>query len=765
MVDFALLRPHFDAVIDALREHDSRVDISLVERAYRTAQEAHSRQWRKSGEPYLIHPLRVASTIARLGLGPASVAAGLMHDSIEDSDLTVYAVTEKFGREVANLVDGVTKLGKVPYLSRREQQAESFRKMLLAMSQDIRVLLVKLADRLDNMQTLRHMPEEKQRRIARETMDIYSPLAGRLGIDWVRNELADLSFRYLEPTTYESTHQRMDALLEESPSFVGDTLAELHQAFVAGSGTDRNAFGEAKRWDAQSFGEVELRASTRTVYKVHNFEGQADRDIDHSSDLVTYQVITLNRVSAYAALGRVHAAFKPVPGRFRDYVALPRPNRYQALHTTVVNEQGSRLEVQIRSETMDAVAERGVAFELGAGRGHELQSFEWLEELLDWEGEVRDPNEFIEAVKAELFADEVYAFTPGGDLHTFPKGATPIDFAFAIHTDVGLRCAGARVNGHVVPLRYKLRQGDTVEIMTGPNPQPKVEWLKMCGSSRARAKIKHFLRTRERERLRTIGREMLMQGAPESLEALDGADEGVLHDLLERLSVSADGGLDGVFEELGAGRLRTKDVLWHLDSDRQDEQRSNESLVARVFRRMSGRQRTGWNLAPEAGAPGSPLVIRQSLLTRSGGVVQLAACCAPVPGDELVGLLSGNGIVAHVQGCPGALEHVDERRIFLAWDPDVELEQPLRLRVRTANMVGLLAEMSRAFSHLGVNIKEANCRAIDGGKRAMNTFHATVRTLDQVDELDRTLRGIKGVMDVQRVLGQEQTEDPTPERL
>lgn len=747
-----ILAPHFAAVVTALRGHDPKVDIELAERAYRVAQRAHAEQKRKSGEPYLIHPLRVAATIARLGLGPASVAAALMHDSVEDSELTIYEVTEQFGREVANLVDGVTKLGKVPYLSRRENQAESFRKMLLAMSQDIRVLLVKLADRLDNMQTLQHMPAEKQRRIARETMDIYAPLAGRLGIDWIRNALADLAFGYLEPVTYAGTQARIDALTQAAPNFVDDMLERLHTAFADTAGPEATG-ADAAPWKEDRFGPVELRATMRTVFKVHNFELQADREVDHVSDLVSYQIVTRDRVSAYAALGRVHAAFKPVPGRFRDYVALPRPNRYQALHTTVVDKSGTRLEIQLRSERMDAVAERGVAVELGKGGAPDTMRFDWLDELLDWEDEVEDPNEFIEAVKAELFADEVYAFTPEGELHTFPAGATPIDFAFAVHSDVGLHCAGARVNGHVVPLRYRLRQGDTVEIMTSPQAAPKSDWVKIARSSRARAKIKHYLRSRERERLRMTGEKLLDRAKSGTRARLEALEDEALHAVLDPLGVARDRGALGVLEEVGGGGLAAQDVLEALgEARRAGPVRADESLVSRVLRRMAGRSRgEAVRVGPDAGRRDAPIEITRELLEAHGGIITLSECCGPVPGDPVVGYLSHSGIRAHVQNCPGVQREVEGRRVYLQWG-DVDIVAPIEIKVKTMNSVGLLAEMSRVFSSLGVNIKQANCRALDAQDRAMNTFHASVRSLEQIQGLERALRRIPGVMDVQRVL-------------
>ncbi|MCA9637288.1 MAG: bifunctional (p)ppGpp synthetase/guanosine-3',5'-bis(diphosphate) 3'-pyrophosphohydrolase, partial [Myxococcales bacterium] len=431
-----ILQTAFARVLAAVREREPEVDVGLIERAFAVAVRAHSGQMRRSGEPYLIHPIRVSETIARLGLDVHSVAAGLLHDSVEDSELTVFDLTETFDAELAGIVDGVTKLGKVPYLSRQEQQAESFRKMLLAMSQDIRVLLVKLADRLDNMRTLEHMPADKQARISRETMEIYAPLANRLGIQWIRAELQNLSFRYLEPATFERIQAKMAGLLSGSEPVIEAGLAQLREAFAGGKGKGKGEADEGMTWPIDQLGPVAVRSSVRVPFQVYLMESEDGHEVDTLADLVSYHVVTPDRASCYAALGVIHAAFKPVPDKVRDYIALPRPNRYQALHTMVINRQGGRMEIQIRSAAMDAVADRGIVAEWqrGDGRGdgpEAWRNLRWLGELMDWQGDIADPHEFIEAVKADLFADEVYVFTPRGDIFTFRRGATPIDFAFA----------------------------------------------------------------------------------------------------------------------------------------------------------------------------------------------------------------------------------------------------------------------------------------------------------------------------------------------
>lgn len=739
-------------------------DTAAVESAFALAERCHSGQMRKSGEPYLMHPLRVAETIARLGLDVSSVVAGLLHDAVEDTDLSVFDLTEQFGAEIAGIVDGVTKLGKVPYLSRQEQQAESFRKMLLAMSQDIRVLLVKLADRLDNMRTLEHMPGDKQQRIARETMEIYAPLANRLGIQWLRTELQDLSFRYLEPAIYQGVRAKIDALLAAAPDFVGRGLAALQSAFT-GEAPQQAAEDAGDdpplSWSAALSGPASVRAVVRTPYQVYRLTEEQDHEFDQISDLVIYQVVTRDRASCYAALGVIHGRFTPVPGRFRDYIALPRQNRYQALHTAVM-AHGVRLEVQIRSETMDEIAEKGIVAEWRRGKvgAKSWQNLTWLKSLMDWQGEVSDPHEFIAAVKADLFADEVFVFTPQGDIHTFPRGATPIDFAFAIHTDLGVHCSAARINGHLVPLRYQLRQGDTIEIITNPQPAVRKEWLKMCQTSRAQARIKQYLRQQERARLRALGRSLVEQELANRGRALaEFEEQGQVERRAAEFDLNKDQrNADGLYEAVGAGQVAPGLVADALAPEADPE--LDDNLFKRVLRRMSGKKPgpklPGFGrLAPGQGAPGSPiLVTRERTESGSSGapMIQLAPCCSPVPGDPLIGyFMPGKGIVAHVEGCPEALDRIAERRLYLAWEPGLELEGPVIIEVRTTNTVGLLAEMSRAFSHHGINIKQANCRAYDSGQRAINTFHTAVRSLKQLDSLRHTLRDIPGVLAVERV--------------
>jgi guanosine-3',5'-bis(diphosphate) 3'-pyrophosphohydrolase len=761
-----LLHREFQALAEEVRARLGDEAFEQVRDAYELAESCHAGQMRKSGDPYLVHPLRVARMLATLGLDGPSVVAGILHDTVEDSELTVLELTERFGREVAMLVDGVTKLGKIPYLSRRENQAISFRKLLVAMSRDIRVLLVKLCDRVDNMRTLDAMPPSGQRRIAQETADIYAPLARLLGIDWIRRELADLSFAYLEPVASKEIRTQMVAAMTADPSHIDRGLEMLRDAFD-GSGPTSLAMlatpdslgmpaerdpevslrpAPAARpgavWRYEVFGPIEFRASVLTPHEVHELRNRK-RSVDKLRDMVTYQVITDDRDGCYLALGHIHAHFKPVPGSIRDYIALPRANRYQGLHTQVLDRDGLRLYVEIRSREMDEIAERGVVFDLQKG----LQASElgWLRELMGWQEQIEDPNEFIEAVKRELFADQVFVFTPEGDLKTFPKGSTPIDFAFAVHTGVGLRAAGARVNGQVVPLRYRLRQGDTVEILTDPKVEPRDEWLDLCATARAKARIKQFLRQRARVLAIETGRSLLRP----RLEARGLANEEIdklIEGKLEELGIARERGVERVYELIGDGDLRVGGVMRVLSP----ESSTSQSMLGRLFAPFRRRQE-GPSREPRAGDAGAPIEIDEQKV--ESGLIQLAACCSPLPGDAVTGArVPGRGIVVHVQGCPVAVDEIHER-VFLSWSDAFELERPVTVRVRTGNTVGLLAEMSRAFSATGLNIKQANCRASEDGKSALNTFHATVGSLDRLEQLIDHLREVPGVISVDRVFG------------
>jgi GTP diphosphokinase / guanosine-3',5'-bis(diphosphate) 3'-diphosphatase len=485
-----------DQLLSDLADYYPGADVALVRKAYDFAAAAHLGQTRKSGDPYVTHPLAVANIISELKLDVASVCAGLLHDCVEDTSATIEQLSEVFGKEVAFLVDGVTKLGKLPYSTREEQQAENFRKMLLAMARDIRVILVKLCDRLDNMRSLHHLPAEKQERIAAETQQIYAPLANRLGIQWVKVELEDLSFQYLHPGAYEQLASEVSKSRSERQEYIVH-VEHLIEKEMAQHGVPCKVSGRAKH-----------------LWSIYQKMQKTERPYEEIHDAIGFRVVTDNQMHCYHALGIAHQTWTPIPGRFKDYIALPKPNLYQSLHTAVIGPRGERIEVQIRTDEMHLVAEHGIAahWKYKEGKpvvGDDERKFAWLRQLMENHTELRDPTEFLESVKIDLFGDEVYVFTPQGDVKALPKGSCPIDFAYAVHSNVGDHCSGARVNGMIVPLRYQLRNGDTVDIITSPNQKPNKDWIKLVKTTKARTKIRYLLRGEQREKAIVLGKDLL----------------------------------------------------------------------------------------------------------------------------------------------------------------------------------------------------------------------------------------------------------------
>ena len=486
-----------DDIVAKVKAFDPSVNTALIKKAYTFAKDAHEGQKRKSGEPYVTHPIAVSGIIAELNLGVASICAGLLHDTIEDTQATKEDLVEEFGEEIAFLVDGVTKLGKLPFATKEERQAENFRKMLLAMAKDIRVILVKFCDRLDNMRTLQYMPEIKQERIANETMQIYAPLAARLGINWIRIELEDLSFRYMHPGEYSQLKKAVAETKAHREQYIKD-VEGLIQKEMNESGIPCQVKGRAKHF-----------------WSIRNKITKTGRAYEDIHDAIGFRVVTAEVHKCYEALGVAHSKWKPIPGRFKDYIALPKPNMYQSLHTAVIGPNGQRIEIQFRTEEMHAVAESGIAAHWKYKEGKSLRmvadqkKMAWLRRMMESQQELKDPTEFIESVKMDLFGDEVYVFTPNGDVKALPQGATPVDLAYTVHSEVGNHCSGARVNGVIVPLRYQMKNGDTVEIITSPSQKPNKDWLKLVRTSRAKTKIRYWLRHQERENAVTLGRDLL----------------------------------------------------------------------------------------------------------------------------------------------------------------------------------------------------------------------------------------------------------------
>jgi GTP diphosphokinase / guanosine-3',5'-bis(diphosphate) 3'-diphosphatase len=718
-------------IVERVQGYHPQADIDLIRRCYDFAAKAHDGQLRRSGDPYVVHPLGVAGLISELRLDVPSICAGLLHDCVEDTSATTTELERLFGQEIAFLVEGVTKLGKIPWQNREERQAENFRKMLLAMARDIRVILIKLADRTDNMRTLASMTPEKQERIARETMEIYAPLANRLGIQWVKVELEDLSFKYLYPKEWDELSSKLESYQRERKKYIVDVV-EILRDELREAGVTAEVYGRPKH-----------------LWSIFQKIRKTERELEQLFDIVAFRVIVKDVRACYETLGLVHSKWTPIPGRFKDFIALPKPNMYQSLHTSVIGPRNERMEVQIRTEEMHRVAEQGIAAHWAYKEGKAQLSpqakddkrFAWLRQLMEWQRDLTDPTEFIETVKVDLFADEVYVFTPKGDVKALPKGANPIDLAYAIHSEVGHHCSGARVNGLIVPLRYVLRNGDTVEILTSPNQKPNKDWLKYCTTSSAKAKIRTYLRTEQRERSRALGRELLERELKKYGYAWNKVEKsGDLDRAAEALKNSSAADL---LTSVGYGRLLPGDVIEKIIPE--DKRRAlvenppSENPVVNLLRSVVAPRR------PSKSSAGIKVAGEDDVMVR------FAKCCAPVPGDPIVGFISvGRGVTIHQLGCRKALDLDPERRIEVEWDGEQKSLRPVSIQVVSADKPGILASLSQSFNDLGVNISQANCRAMDDNK-ALNTFSFGVRDLEQLKSVMRALQRVTGVYSVTRM--------------
>ncbi len=687
------------------------------------AENAHQGQFRKSGDPYLIHPLTVAEIIAELRLDVGCICAGLLHDCVEDTSATVDDISKLFGADIALLVEGVTKLGKVRWQTREEHQAENFRKMLLAMARDIRVILIKLCDRLDNMRTLGAMAPEKQERIARETMEIYAPLAHRLGIQWIKAELEDLSFKYLYPKEFADLSDKLQTYFANRQQYIDEVSQVLR--------------------DELKTNEIPATVTGRPkhLWSIYQKTVKTGRDLDQLFDIIAFRAIVKNVRDCYAALGVVHGKWTPIPGRFKDFIALPKPNMYQSLHTSLIGPKAERIEVQIRTDEMHRVAEDGIAahwkYKEGrpGGSDPDDKKFAWLKQLMEWQKTLADPTEFIETVKVDLFADEVFVFTPKGDVKALPTGATPVDLAYLIHTDVGNHCSGARVNGQLVPLRYKLRNGDTVEIVTSPNQKPTKDWLKFVKTSSAKAKIRHFMRSEQREKAKTLGRDLLDREMRQHDMTFAKSERS--GDLVHAVNELRQQSVDEMLMNIGYGKLLPADVVEVLLPEGQRTLRpatEAPSKTASLPKRTPGLKPPGIRVAGE-----------DDVLVRFG------KCCSPVAGDPVVGVITrGRGVTVHAKTCSTAMEQPEERRIDIEWDLDHKAARPATVQVVCADKPGILAQLSQTFHDQGLNISQANCRTLDDD-RAVNTFKVSVVDVEQLQKIIRALQKLPGVFAVQRM--------------
>jgi len=711
-------------LIEEIPKYQPGADLDLVKRAYRFSEISHQGQQRASGEPYLSHPLEVAGLLVNFKMDVTTVTAGLLHDVLEDTRATKDDLTREFGVEIADLVDGVTKIGKLAFSSKEERQAENFRKMLVAMARDIRVLMIKLADRLHNMRTLDYLVQDKGRKIAEETLDIYAPLAHRLGMAKVKAELEDLALRCLHSEDYADLQRRVAKRRLEREAEINQVIAILEKKL-----------GEVEI-------EAQIRGRPKHFYSIWKKMHDQGREFDEIYDLTAVRVITSSVRDCYGALGVIHSLWKPVPGRFKDFIAMPKVNMYQSLHTTVIGPKGDPVEIQIRTREMHRVAEEGIAAhwlykEKKSDKDKFDQSLVWLRQLMEWQQEMKDPREFMESVRVDLFPDEVYVFTPKGDVKALPEGSTPIDFAFAVHTQVGHRCAGAKVNGKLVPLRYTLRQGDIVEIVTSPTQHPSRDWLKIVKSSRARSKINQWLKTEERARSLSLGRELFEREARKyrlSPATLLGSEE-VVKKVLTELGFPS---VDDLLASIGYGKTGVHQVLTKLaPGEVLEAERTPEAKPQKAAR-------------PAKSDGGVKIRGVEDLLVR------FARCCTPVHGDPIVGFITrGRGLTVHTRDCHTVAQgFLDKERVVGAeWDVAEPAARPVKIAVYIGrDRPGLLAEISAAISSRHGNITKAEITVTED-RKGINHFVVEVADLHQLQQIIGAIREVRDVIKVERVRG------------
>jgi GTP pyrophosphokinase len=715
----------FEDLLEKVRAYSPEADLELLRRAYVFSAFEHRGQVRRSGEPYLIHPLAVAEFLVDLRLDAVAISAGLLHDVVEDTLTTIERIRELFGPDVAHVVEGVTKISAIPFSSTEERQAENFRKMLLAMVDDIRVILVKLADRVHNMRTLNHLPEERRLRVAQETRDIYAPIANRLGMSKVKNELEELAFKYLEPQAYEALRIKVDLKRRAAEGLIQNLKATV----------------EAKLREAQ-IPIVHVDGRIKRLWSIHQKLKRQKIELDQVYDFIALRVVTDGIKDCYGALGIIHQTWSPVPGRIKDFVAMPRPNGYQSLHTSVISERGEPFEVQIRTVQMHRRAEEGIAAhwkykEGRVGDHRDERYFQWMRQLLEYQQEVRDPQEFIQNLKVELYPEEVYAFTPKGQVKAFPRGATPIDFAYAVHTDVGHQCVGARINGKMVPLRTHLRNGDIVEIVTASGHKPSRDWLNFVVTSHARYEIKYLIRREERIRSIDLGRKVLEKEARRyELNIKTLLEDPASAKAFVEFGASKP---DEIFALVGYGKLAPKQLLAKLVPPERLQEKAPEGPVASVVKRVFG---TGEEKIKVPGVD-DLMVFR-------------ARCCNPIRGEKIVGYITrGKGVSVHSATCPNVVNllYDPERRIDVEWDKgDTDTTgapYTVKLTMEVEDRKGLLAAVSAKIADINTNIRNMEAHT-DDDRRARIDVTVEISDLKHLERVMKSLRGVDGVLDVER---------------
>jgi guanosine-3',5'-bis(diphosphate) 3'-pyrophosphohydrolase len=715
------LNTRLEELLEKLRTHRPSEDPWLVRRAYDIAAERHRDQFRSSGDPYITHLLEVAHILADMKLDATTLAAALLHDAIEDTEYPVSRLEERFGPEVAHLVEGVTKIGRLNMMAPEARQAENVRKMLLAMVNDVRVVLVKLGDRLHNMRTLEFLPAVKQQRIARETMDIYAPIAHRLGMALIKGELEDLSFRYLEPEAFLSLQKEVTDKAPVHKRFLEEVQNAIRTKLV------ENGI------------PAELEARVKGLYSLHRKITRQERNLEQIYDLLAVRVITDTERNCYAALGVVHHIWRPVPGRFKDYIAMPRPNLYQSLHTTVIHG-GQPFEIQIRTQEMHRIADEGVAAHWKYKDGRPVSSDDdqritWMRQLIEWSQELQEPGEFLSTLKVDLAPVEVYAFTPKGRVLELPRGATPVDFAYSVHTEVGHQCVGAKVNGQMVTLRHEIVAGDVVEILTQKGHKPSRDWLSFVKSSHAKSKIRHFINTQERDEATEMGRRLLeneSRNFPKGLKKISAED---LQKLSEEYGLSRP---EDLFAAVGFGKFSARQVLSRYFGEPSKEKESSgedtQPTLVKTVKRMLG--------FGEA-----PLIVKG----QDDLLVFRAKCCNPIPGDDIVGYVTrGRGVAVHTRTCPNVqnLLYQTERRIAVEWGGNNVATFPVELLIRAKDRAGLLADITAVISGAGSNIRTLESRPDKQNARVTASLEITDKR--QLESILTNIRRVQGVYGVER---------------
>ncbi|HVB86621.1 MAG TPA: bifunctional (p)ppGpp synthetase/guanosine-3',5'-bis(diphosphate) 3'-pyrophosphohydrolase [Candidatus Dormibacteraeota bacterium] len=709
----------FVELMDKVHRNRPGDDLDLLRRAYDFAAEQHKSQLRLSGEPYLSHPVEVAHLLADMKLDATSICAALLHDVVEDTKIPLSNISEQFGPDIARLVEGVTKISKLDLLAPEDRQAENVRKMLLAMVNDVRVVMVKLADRLHNMRTLEYLDREKQQRIARETLDIYAPVANRLGMGLIRGELEDLSFRYLESEAFLGLQKKVASKQKSFDKFLEDVQNTIREKMVE-SGIPAEVQGRVKR-----------------LFSLHLKIQKQQRMLDQVYDLLAVRVVTDTVKNCYAALGVIHQIWRPVPGRFKDYIAMPRPNLYQSLHTTVIHS-GQPFEVQIRTQEMHRIAEQGVAAHWKYKDGHGVstaddQRIVWMRQLIEWVQEMQEPSEFLSTLRVDLYPEEVYTFTPKGRVVVLPRGSTPIDFAYAVHTEVGHQCAGAKVNGEMVPLRHVLANGDVVEVVTQKGHTPSRDWLSLVHTSRARTKIRQWIHLHEREEATDVGRRLLEKEARHSGVNLKHISKEDWHRVASEYGCSR---VDDLYAELGYGKWSARQVLAKATGEPiGDTVEEKPPKLTSTVKHMLGMDE-------------ATIVVRG----HDDLMVYRSKCCNPIPGDDIIGYVTrGRGIAVHSKICPNVqnLLYEPERRIPVEWAHSTHSTFPVRLRIFTEDRPGMLAAITSVISDSGANIRTFESGGVD--IRARIDVGLDVRDRKQLEHILAGIKRIPGVFDIERV--------------